>query len=91
MDNWKECTQTCRGTMSRRLLVNFQMGLGHEGYDEALGASASHHRFSEINQRGFYRRWAQLMGLGSPAAPRGYDAPALYFEPPRNLNGSISR
>ena len=64
MDNWKECTQTCRGTMSRRLPVNFQMGLGHEGYDEALGASASHHRFSEINQRGFYRRWAQLMRSG---------------------------
>ena len=28
MDNWQECTQTCRGVVSRRLPVNNQMGLG---------------------------------------------------------------
>jgi hypothetical protein len=61
MDNWQECTQTCRGLVSRRLSVNTQMGLGHERFDADLGALASDFRISESNHRRFYRRWAQLM------------------------------
>jgi len=61
MDNWQECTQTCRGVMSRRMPVNTQMGLGHERFDAALGAWSSDAGFSESNHRQFYRRWAELM------------------------------
>jgi 3-phenylpropionate/trans-cinnamate dioxygenase subunit alpha len=61
MDNWQECTQTCRGIASRRMPLNYQMGIGHERYDEGLGASASELRISESNHRQFYRRWAELM------------------------------
>ena len=61
MDNWQECTQTCRGVVSRRVPVNYRMGLGHERFDEDLMAWASDYRFSEMNQRGFFRRWAELM------------------------------
>ena len=61
MDNWQECTQTSRGVVSRRQQLALQMGMGHEAYDEALGAWASDYRYSEIGARGFYRRWAQLM------------------------------
>ncbi len=61
MDNWQECTQTCRGVMSRQMPVNNQMGMGHERFDEALGALASDFGFSESNHREFYRRWAELM------------------------------
>jgi len=61
MDNWQECTRTCRGVVSRRLPVNTQMGLGHERFDEKLNAWASDFRISESNHRQFYRRWAQLM------------------------------
>ena len=61
MDNWQECTQTCRGVVSRRLDLNVQMGLGHEQYNESLDATVSEFRFSESNHRGFYRRWAELM------------------------------
>ena len=61
MDNWQECTQTCRGVVSRRLDLNVQMGLGHDKYDESLGATVSDFRFSESNHRGFYRRWGELM------------------------------
>src|SRR6516165_7532292 len=61
MDNWQECTQTCRGVMARRLPINNQMGLGHERFDAALGAWASDAGFSESNHREFYRRWAELM------------------------------
>jgi phenylpropionate dioxygenase-like ring-hydroxylating dioxygenase large terminal subunit len=61
MDNWQECTQTCRGVMARRLPVSNQMGLGHERFDPALGAWASDAGFSESNHREFYRRWAEIM------------------------------
>ena len=61
MDNWQECTQTCRGVVSRRMPINNQMGLGHERFDEDLDAWASDFRISESNHRQFYGRWAQLM------------------------------
>ena len=65
MDNWQECTQTCRGVISRRSSVNLTMGIGHEGFDEDLMAWTSDHRFSEINGRGFYHRWAEMMDASS--------------------------
>jgi 3-phenylpropionate/trans-cinnamate dioxygenase alpha subunit len=61
MDNWQGCTQTGRGVVARRDFLNYEMGLGHEHFDEDLGAWASDYRYSESNHRGFYRRWAQLM------------------------------
>ena len=61
MDNWQECTQTCRGTVSRRYPMNYQLGVGHDHFREDLGAWASDHRFSEASQRAFYQRWADLM------------------------------
>jgi phenylpropionate dioxygenase-like ring-hydroxylating dioxygenase large terminal subunit len=61
MDNWQECTQTCRGIVARRMPLNTQMGLGHERFDPDLAAWASEFRMSESNHRQFYRRWAQLM------------------------------
>jgi len=65
MDNWQECTQTCRGTVARRMPLNIQMGLGHDRFDEDLQAWASDYRISESNHRSFYRRWAQLMEADS--------------------------
>jgi len=61
MDNWQECTRTCRGVVSRRAFLNMQMGLGHERYNQDLKAWTSDFRVSESNHRQFYRRWAQLM------------------------------
>jgi len=68
MDNWQGCTQAGRGVVARRYPLSYQMGLGHERFDEELGAMASDYRYSESNHRGFYRRWAQLManGRGEP-------------------------
>jgi phenylpropionate dioxygenase-like ring-hydroxylating dioxygenase large terminal subunit len=65
MDNWQGCTQTARGAVARRALLNYGMGLGHERFDEELGAWASDYRYSESNHRRFYRRWAQLMAADS--------------------------
>jgi 3-phenylpropionate/trans-cinnamate dioxygenase alpha subunit len=61
MDNWQECTRTCRGVVSRRYALNMQMGLGHEHFDEDLQAWSSDYRFSESNHRQFYQRWMELM------------------------------
>jgi hypothetical protein len=47
--------------VARRDFLSYEMGLGHEHFDEDLGAWASDYRYSESNHRGFYRRWAQLM------------------------------
>jgi 3-phenylpropionate/trans-cinnamate dioxygenase subunit alpha len=71
MDNWQECTRTCRGVVSRRLALNMQMGLGHERFHEDLRAWASDFRMSESNHRQFYRRWAQLMTARSWAEVEG--------------------
>jgi 3-phenylpropionate/trans-cinnamate dioxygenase subunit alpha len=61
MDNWQGCTQTGRGAVARRYPLCYEMGLGHERFDQELGAVASDYRYSESNHRGFYRRWAALM------------------------------
>src|SRR6201997_1010834 len=71
MDNWQGCTQTGRGVVARRYPLSYEMGLGHERYDEDLGALASDYRYSESNHRGFYRRWAQLMAADSWAVITG--------------------
>jgi hypothetical protein len=65
MDNWQECTRGCRGTVSRRTLLNTQMGLGHECFDPDLNAWASDFRMTESNYGQFYRRWVQLFGAES--------------------------
>jgi len=65
MDNWQECTQTCRGVVSRRVLLNTQMGLGHDRFEPTLGAWASALPVSENNHRHFYQRWTQLIGANS--------------------------
>ena len=61
MDNWQECTETCRGVVTRRFDLNFQMGLEHEKYNEQLGAWAADFRLSESNHRQFYGMWTRMM------------------------------
>ena len=65
MDNWQNCTLTSRGVVARRQMLNYQMGLGHESYSEENEALTSEYRFSDSNQRQFYKRWSQLMAAGS--------------------------
>lgn len=68
IDNWQECTQTAKGVMSRREVLNVQMGLGQERFDQALGGWTSDFCTSECNQRNFYRYWAKLMGARKSSA-----------------------
>ncbi|MGC2202188.1 MAG: aromatic ring-hydroxylating dioxygenase subunit alpha [Stellaceae bacterium] len=68
MDNWQGCTQTARGAVARRDFLCYEMGLGHECFDEDFGAWASDYRYSESNHRRFYKHWAQLMAANSGTA-----------------------
>ena len=65
MDNWQECTRSSRGVVARRQMLNYQMGLGHEGYSEEKEGLTSDCCFSDSNQRQFYRRWSELMAARS--------------------------
>lgn len=59
-NNWAAVTRSSAGSQARKHRLNVQMGLGHEERSDRLpgelGLTAS-----EINQRGFYRRWAADM------------------------------
>lgn len=57
---WQESTIASRGVVARRYEFNYQMGLGHDRFHEELPGTLGKLR-SETNQRGFYRRWAELM------------------------------
>lgn len=63
MENWEQSTLASLGAVARRYPLNYQMGLGHE---RPVRDGTAPDRFeglvNEINQRGFYRRWAELMG-----------------------------
>ena len=71
-----------------RYALSYEMGLGHERFDQELGAWASDYRYSESNHRGFYRRWAQLMAAESWAAVATGDAIASTAVMPPRKRGS---
>jgi 3-phenylpropionate/trans-cinnamate dioxygenase alpha subunit len=64
--NWAAVTRTSFGSQARKHVLNIQMGAGHEERSSRvpgeLGLTAS-----EINQRGFYMRWARDMFGGTPS------------------------
>ena len=65
MDNWQNCTLTSRGVVARRQMLNYQMGLGRESWNPEYEALTSEYRFSDSNQRQFYKRWSELMAARS--------------------------
>jgi 3-phenylpropionate/trans-cinnamate dioxygenase alpha subunit len=60
VDNWVHSTMASRGRIAQRYPQNIQMGLGHETTHPELPGTVGSFQ-CEINQRGFYRRWAELM------------------------------
>ena len=73
MENWNYAHAASRGTVARRYPYNYEMGLGRatrsfEDHGLALPGTIMDvpvGTASENNQRGFYRRWRQLMEAGS--------------------------
>ena len=60
-----ECAAASKGWIARKLPFNHQLGMGHERpAKEELNAKLSgtvSGLWSEANQRGFYKRWLDLM------------------------------
>lgn len=67
MENWNLAHRASRGTIARRHPYHMAMGLGHEmaaGSEPWIARGGTvMEGVSEQNQRGYYRRWAQLMGV----------------------------
>ena len=64
MDNWQNCTQTSRGAVARRQMLNYQMGMGYDSYCGEFEGFMSGSRYSDNNQLRFYQRWSELMAAG---------------------------
>ena len=69
-ENWNLMGEILEhGSQSRRHAWNYQMGMGHEIADHpVLPGQIGPHRFGDIPQRAFYRRWLEF--LTSPQWPR---------------------
>jgi hypothetical protein len=61
-ENWHQCSASNRGYIGRQHDFNYQMGLGHEERMQEFPGRRGF-AFSEINQRGFYKRWREMMTL----------------------------
>ena len=60
--NLYDWTSQTNGTNARRQPYHYAMGQRHERTSDALpGAVMTSEDASEQNQRGFYRRWAEIM------------------------------
>jgi phenylpropionate dioxygenase-like ring-hydroxylating dioxygenase large terminal subunit len=76
MENWSYATAASKGTIARRYPYNYAMGLGFEGTHPLIPGALVTDVPMEQNQRGFYRRWAELMDAASwdGLAPNGRSA-----------------
>ena len=75
MENWGYATEASSGMIARRYRYNYTQGMGHEGEHEAFSdAQASEFLMNEQNQRGFYKRWAELMDAQDWDELRRWDA-----------------
>lgn len=61
MENWGYATEASRGTIASQYPYHYGMGLGWERPLEGVAGAIYTDETTEQNQRGFYRRWAQLM------------------------------
>jgi phenylpropionate dioxygenase-like ring-hydroxylating dioxygenase large terminal subunit len=59
-ENWNMCTASTRGRVAQRYEFNYQMGKGLERYHEEVPGLLAQ-TTTEHNQRGFYRKWADMM------------------------------
>ncbi|HXG36831.1 MAG TPA: aromatic ring-hydroxylating dioxygenase subunit alpha [Dehalococcoidia bacterium] len=59
-ENWHQCQAAHGGGVISKYRMNYQMGLGHEDFDEELGLMKAVNP-GDMNARHFYRRWLELV------------------------------
>lgn len=60
-DNWIQLTQSGMGTVSRKVLMNYQMGLGQTQQNDEMPGKRFGLVPSDHNQRVLYQRWKEHM------------------------------
>ncbi len=60
MENWNYASAASKGTIARRYPYNYQMAMGRENPHDVVPGLVTD-GYNEQNQRGMYRRWAELM------------------------------
>ncbi|MFK5004547.1 hypothetical protein ACI4AP_28530, partial [Klebsiella pneumoniae] len=69
VENWVSLTNTAKGSMARRLLLNSRMGILKDGSpvveplgpDQFAGPGVAHVGYGEYNQRHLLHRWADYL------------------------------
>jgi len=84
VENWVSLTNTAKGAMARRLLLNSRMGMLKDGSpvvppldsDEWAGPGVAHVGYGEYNQRHMLERWADYLedDVPEPSRPEGMGA-----------------
>ncbi len=77
VENWVSLTNTAKGSMARRLLLNSRMGMLNDGSpvvpaltrEEFSGAGSAYVGYSEHNQRNFLEEWADHLEKPPVVAP----------------------
>jgi hypothetical protein len=64
MENWNDATAASQGTIARRNPYNYQMAMGRANPNDVVPGLVTD-GYNEQNQRGMYRRWAELMDARS--------------------------
>jgi phenylpropionate dioxygenase-like ring-hydroxylating dioxygenase large terminal subunit len=62
-DNWQQVTQAARGTISKRIPMNYMMGLGERVQHDQLPGMIAYG--ADHNQRNMYRWWTEYMTMSS--------------------------
>lgn len=64
MNNFNQCTVSGKTWAGKKVMINQQLGLGHEQTGEQI-PGMTQETPSEINQRAFYGFWAEMMDAPS--------------------------
>ena len=74
MDNWRQCTESGKSMIGRRVPQQIRMGLGREGPHDVLPGLVHTSNMSEATHRGMYSAWQQFMNAEAwkdiPVSPR---------------------
>ncbi|MBV1876773.1 MAG: Rieske 2Fe-2S domain-containing protein [Pseudomonadales bacterium] len=60
-ENWGAIQTSIKGPLARKLMFNYQLGMGQEGADDQYPGRVYPGMVSELPQRYFYRRWLEYM------------------------------
>ena len=61
MDNWRQCTDSGRSPIARRVPQNISMGVGHDGPHSIFSGTVAANVNTEVVQRSYYVRWEEMM------------------------------